>query len=270
MNDANGSADDAGNPAGGNAAPWYGADAGDDVKGFVELKGWTDPKAAITSYRNLETLLGADKAGRAVVWPKDDADADGWKALNAKLGVPETADAYKLPVPDGDDGAFAKALAPLLLKAGLSTRQAEALATEWNGYQAAQLADINAKIETGVRADMDALKQEWGPAYPARCELAKRAAASLGLNEDDVADWVASSGYAKVQKTLAAMGERIGEDKFVGDGRPGGQVMTPASASARLEQLKADPDWLNKFANGDATARAEKDRLDRFIAGEAA
>lgn len=277
MTDPNGSAAggqpgaDSGAGAGGGgggaaAAPWYGADAGDDIKGFVELKGWSEPKAAIDSYRNLEKLMGADKAGRAIVLPKDDADADGWKAFNTRIGVPEKADGYKLPVPEGDNGEFAKSIAPILHEAGLTTRQAEKLATRWNEMQAATNDRLNQQIEQQIKDDQAALAREWGAAAGQKAEIASRAANVAGLSQDDVADMVAALGYAKTQKFLAAMGERMGEDKFVGaDGKPAASAFTPAAAKARLEQLMGDKEWLNKFASGNADALAEKQRLDEAI-----
>ena len=35
-----------------------------DTKGFIETKGWQSPADAVTSYRNIEKMLGADRAGR--------------------------------------------------------------------------------------------------------------------------------------------------------------------------------------------------------------
>ena len=108
----------AGNPAGtalagegaqanGQQQAWYGGYA-EDIRGFVENKGWKDPSDAITGYINLEKYLGADKAGRGLVLPKDDAATDEWGQVYDRLGRPKSPDEYKLPVPDGDTGEFAK------------------------------------------------------------------------------------------------------------------------------------------------------------------
>jgi hypothetical protein len=65
-------------------APWY----SDEHKPYVEGKGWKGPNDVITSVRNLETLVGMDRAGRAIYKPKDANDAEGLKAFRTALGVP--------------------------------------------------------------------------------------------------------------------------------------------------------------------------------------
>ena len=133
----------AGNPApavaaaGGESAPvadgWV-SSLPESVRGVVLNKGWKAPEDAITSYANLEKLLGADKAGRGVVLPKDDAGADEWGQFWNRLGRPEAADQYNIPLPDGDDGGFAKQAATWFHEAGLTQRQAEGLAGKWNEF----------------------------------------------------------------------------------------------------------------------------------------
>lgn len=274
MSDQNGSAP-AGNPAGdagtATAAPWYGAEAGDDVKGFVELKGWDTPDKAISSYRNLETLLGADKAGRAVVWPKDENDAEAWKAIHARLGVPEKPDDYKLPVPDGQSDAFAKAMAPVLHKLGVPAAAAEKLAAAFNDYGTQQQQAAQAAAEQRVAQEMDALKAEWGQAYDQNKALGSRfataMAAEMGWDPETTAGKLemleAAWGSSALMKFMAAAGKFLGEDRFAEGDQPSGRILSPAAAMARITELQQDKEFFARLEKGDAAAKAEWDRLIR-------
>lgn len=278
MTDQNGSAG-AGNPAGDagqqqqQAAPWYGAEAGEGIKGFVELKGWDSPVKAIESYQNLEKLLGADKAGRAVVWPKDDNDAEGWKAIHARLGVPENPEGYKLAVPEGQSDAFAKHMAPILHKLGVPAKAAEALATAFNEFGTSQAKAANDAAAAKVTEQMAALKQEWGGAYEERAALGqnfvKSIATEMGWDEQATAKNLemleAAWGSASLMKFMAAAGAMLGEDRFREGGQSPSLSMTPAAAQARIDQLMQDRAWLDRWVAGDAAAVAEKDRLDKAV-----
>jgi hypothetical protein len=271
MTDPNGSAA-GGQPgadggAGGNTqAPWYGADAGDEIKGFVELKGWNDPKAAITSYQNLEKLLGADKAGRAVVWPKDDGDTDAWNQVYSKLGRPEKPDDYKLPVPEGANDAFAKAIAPKMHELGLSSKQAAGLAEFVNAYEQQQMQAYEAQSKAASEKAIADFKAELGNAFGPTVELGKRAAAALGVNEQQFAGLEEVLGLKGTVELFASIGKKLGEDTFVdGNGNPDASKLSPAAAQVRLQQLLADKDWVAKYTSGDSAARALKDQLDAAI-----
>jgi hypothetical protein len=253
MTDANGS------PTGGN--PWY----PEEAKGYVENKGWTAPQDVISSYQNLEKLLGADKAGRGVVWPKDEADTDGWNAIYQKIGRPDSPEGYRLPVPEGDTGEFAKAAAPILHQLGLSTKQAEKLAGWLNEYNSNQLKQYDAGVELALRNDQDALRKEWGNAYDEKTVLVKRAANAIGMTEDDLADVISAAGYAKTNRWLAVIGEKIGESKFVSGDSGLPKTLTPAAAQDRLNALKRDKLWLDRWQKGDAEARKEWDDINRAL-----
>lgn len=273
MTDPNGSAAggqpgaDGGAGAGGSAAPWFGADAGDDIKGFVETKGWAGPTDAIKSYRNLEQLLGADKAGRAVVWPKDDADTEGWKAIRARLGVPETPDAYKLQVPEGANDAFVKAVAPKMHELGLSAKQAQGLAEFVNGWEQQQSEAWEAEQKARTEQAVADFKAKLGPAYARTVDLGKRAAKLLGINDQQFAGLEETLGLEGTVNLFAAIGQKLGEDQFVGDGTPTGGDLSVAAAKARFEQLKADQGWMAKLMSGDRLAMEEKERLDANMLG---
>lgn len=254
----------------GEVAPWYGKDVAPEIKGFLEVKGWDkDPLGPVKGYQQLEGLLGADKAGRAIVVPKDANDKDGWNAVFDKLGRPGKPEDYQLPVPEGDDGAFAKAFSPILHEAGISKQQAQVLATKFNEYQAQQIATLDAKAAQAIQAEETALKLEWGGQHDANIALGQRAALALGIEQADIDGIEAALGYGRTMKLFQSIGSKLGEDSFTGGEGGKGQVRTVEGARAKLQALQNDAAWVKRWTEGDVAAAAEKDELDRIIASAA-
>ena len=187
----------AGNPApeaaaGGNqpaqeavSVPEWAAGLSETARTVVANKRWTDPSAAIESYASLEKYLGADKAGRGLVLPKDDAPAEEWGQVFAKLGKPESPEGYQIPLPEGDDGSFAKMVTPLFHQANLTAKQAEALASGWNELVAQQQAAEQEKWAQESTIQVDQLKREWGSTFEANAALAQRAIREAGATTDE-------------------------------------------------------------------------------------
>ena len=167
-------------------------------------------------------------------------EKDGYKSpadLVAKVRdaqPPETPDGYELPVPEGEAPEFAKAVAPLMHKAGLSSAQAKALAEGWNEMQASQRqaaaeAAANAEREAAALAERQQaeLKREWGEKFDANAELSRRAVragmAAAGLNDDAAADMIGTleraHGFAAVHKFFAALGAPMAEGAAHGIGQ---------------------------------------------------
>lgn len=268
---ANGSAG-AGNPApgagdggAGAAADWT-ATFSDDVRGVIQTKGWKSPADAIGSYMNLEKLLGADKAGRGVVLPKDDAAADEWGAFYNRLGRPDSAEGYKLPVPDGDAGAFAKTAASWFHEAGLTGKQAEALAAKWNEHVGGTMQAQQAEFEQKAAVDLQDLQREWGDQFEAQAELARRARRESGLSEAEGQAIERALGLKKAAQVFAMLGKQFAEAPVKGgEGAGRGSFgATPEDAKARISALKADAGWTAKYLSGDTDARSEFERLHRI------
>ncbi len=259
----------AGNPAGAapageaaNGQSWYSGYA-EDVRGFVENKGWKDPADAITGYINLEKFLGADKAGRGLVLPKDDATPDEWGQVYDRLGRPKSPDEYKLAVPDGDSGEFAKVAASKFHELGLTAKQAEQLSAWYNEQAQAMGASQQQQMAQSSEQQMAQLQQEWGKDYDANIEAGRRAARQFGVDEAFLEKMESSVGTAEMLKFFAKVGKGLGEDSFVDGGASGKFGISPEAARVRIGQLKADPNWTAKYLGGDADARAELERLMR-------
>ncbi len=170
---------------------------------------------------------------------KSYVEARGFKGVHELAGKlrefepPASADKYEIPVPEGESDEFAKAVAPLFHKAGLSAAQAKALATEWNGLQAAQRESAKQAQEASDREasalalrQEEELKREWGETFTAKTEGARRAVRSFvpGKTDDEKLEFASAMekqfGYAGMMKFWAAIGDHMAEGPANGLGAP--------------------------------------------------
>lgn len=219
---------------------WWDSVKDPGVKEFLANKKFAEPDVAFTAYHSLEKLMGADKAGRTVMLPKDDADTEGWKALAGKLGVPSNAEDYKLPVPEGQDDGFAKLAAGWMLKANIPPVMARNLTEIWNAHAAEVEGQARAKSETEVAA----LRAEWGPKADENTELARRGfrefAGKFGISTDPKAAEDAL-GSANFLKFFLGLGSLNAETKFAGSDDKGGfTAVSKEAAQAEYDKIIKD------------------------------
>lgn len=237
------------------------------MAGYVQTKGWQGPADAVESYRNIEKVLGADRAGRTVVLPAAD-DAPEWSQVYDKLGRPKGPDGYELKVPDGADPEFAKIAATKMHELGLTQKQGAALAAWWNEQAGGASAAQQAAEQAALEAEHRQLEKDWGTGPDAllRRELARRAATSLGLDEASITALEKVAGFSKTMKAFAKMGDLLREHGAEGINEPGSFGMTPEGARARRSQLMADKDFRTRAMNANSSEWAEMQRLDKIIA----
>lgn len=245
QNGQGGAAGGAGGAAGGQAggagdagaAPFFSGFEG-EVKAWAETKGFKDPQALAVSSMNLEKLLGADRAGRTVVLPKDDNDVEGRKAFLAKLGVPDSADGYNLPVPEGGNADFAKTAADWFHKAGVPPQAARSVSEAWNGFMQKAMADAEAAAKVESQKQLEGVKGEWADKFDENSELARRYVKASGLNAEQLSAVEEALGTATFLKTFHKLGTQLGEAGFTaGDGQGGGGFN---AAHAAVRQQLAD------------------------------
>lgn len=173
----------------------------------------------------------------ALTMPGKDATPEQWSDFYKQIGRPDTPEAYELPVPEGDDGAFAKQVAPLLHKNGITAAQAQGLAADWNAMQAeaqaaqtaAQTAEIQA-LATKNAAEAVELKTEWGEANDANTQFAKLAVQQFIPAEQapQVINALESVlGYKETVKLLYGIGKGLGEADAAGLGSGSGGERKP-------------------------------------------
>lgn len=256
-------AGDGGNGGQGGTPPasWLDSITDNDLRGYVENKGWKDPRELADGYRNLEKLLGGEK----LPLPKGDDDAEGWNRVYDKLGRPQAADAYKIPTLGDGQEQFVKDVQGKFHELGLTEKQGNALAEWYHGIQKGMVDQTLAGSAQQAEADLASLKTEWGGAYDENIEFGRRAAREYGLDEAKLSKMEQALGTGEMLKLMARIGRSQGEASFQrGDGGSGNFGMTPAQAQARIGELKADKAWTQKYVAGDADARAEFARLHQL------
>jgi hypothetical protein len=277
MSDDQGSVE-TGNPTAPAAAPaWYAPEGLDQntssqLGELVKAKGWKGPADALLSYQNLEKVFGADKAGRTILAPKSDDDAEGWSAVYNRLGRPESPDKYELPVPEGDDGSFAQAAAPVLHELGLTAKQARGLAEWWNEASSKRIEMEQESFSSRSEAEYKELQREWGAAATQNEELAKRAVLKFskeaGIDESTFDAMERAMGTSKLMKLFHAIGSQFAEADFVASDTPSGSAMTPQQAKNKIAGMFADQEFMSRYLNTDERVRQgaieEMMRLNRM------
>lgn len=236
------------------AENWY-KDMPADHHPYIANKGWKGPNDVLESYVNLEKLMGADKAGNAVVLPKENATPAERDAFYAKMGRPEKPENYDFKLPEGTPKDLANAAAAEFHKAGLSKSQGETVA-QW--YQQQEKAAQAAYIARSDR-EMQQLQQEYGADYPNKTEIGRRGARVLGIDNATLEKMEQAMGTATMMKMFIKVGENAAEGSSPGSTSSttamGG--LTPSSARSRIETLKTDSSFMAKLLSPNPKVRDE-------------
>lgn len=233
----------------------------DELKGFVQNKGFKDPVAVLDSYRNLEKLIGVPQE-RVLKLPEKDEDP-AWGQIFERLGKPKDAKEYDVKVPEGGDPAFADWARKTFHDLNLPKKQADALAAKWGEFATGVQSQQAEAYKTKVAGEEAELKKKWGLAYEQNIGVAKQATQAFGIDAAKVDKLEQALGFAGLMEFMHTIGSKIGEGSFViGDGAPGFKgALAPAAALARINALRADPSFVAKYTSGDAGAREEMARL---------
>ena len=241
---------------------WYGG-FNDDLKGYVQNKGFKDPSMVVESYRNLEKLIGVKEK---LVQVPDDLGSKDMDAVWNKLGRPEKPDGYGFK---SEDAEFDKWTKDTFHKAGLTANQAKAVTDAWNENVKNMSAAESAKLLAENNAKIEGLKKDWGNAYEQNLNMAKQAAKQFGLDDKMVDSMEKSIGFSETMRFLNSIGAKVGEANYVSsNGGSQNGILTPSQAQSRINELKSDKEWSIKFLKGDAQAKREWESLNKMVVGE--
>jgi len=241
---------------------WFKALSAED-QAYAKNKGWDKaedaPGAMFKGYKNLETMMGADKAGRTMLAPKDANDTEALNAIYDRLGRPKEASEYKIEVPEGTDPALANTFKTAFHKSGLSTKQAETLTQV---YKAAEL-DNMAKIKEVHADQVEALQKELGTGWDKFVETGRAGIKAAGLDKADVKRAENAMGPQKFAKMMALLGKHHMEaDPPPNDTRDGGgnlnlNKMTATQAQEKITALRADKEFMSRYDSNDPKIREQ-------------
>lgn len=234
-----------GNADNGAQAPWYGES--EDMKSYVENKGWGAPTDVLTGYQNLEKILG-DKAN-ALTIPKE-GDSEGWNNFYEKLGRPATVEGYELPESDADAKPIADWFAKTAHEMGLNKDQAHKFMNSWNEFADSTRTESEEAIAQKSETEFRQLRKEWGGAFEQNVQAGQMAAKAFGFTRDEVSKIESVLGTKATLERFAQMGRKIGEDGFQGNA-PGSDTanfgLTPAAAKQQIADLQGDKEFTAAY-----------------------
>lgn len=258
-------------PAGGTTPPsWYGGFS-EENRGYVEAKGFKDSEAVVHSYRGLEKLLGAPK--ERILHLPDKEDDPAWQGIHARLGRPEKADGYDVKFdPQVGNEDFVKWSREMFHGLGLSKKQGEAIAKQWNERGLKALQDAQAEAVDASEKQHAALKKEWGLAFESKSAAINKVCQAAGLSSDQakqVEQVLGIDVFAKFMDNIVSkFGITTDEAKFRGVTGEGGNnfgALTPAGAAEKKKLLLADREYANRYLSGSLKERQEIEALEKMI-----
>lgn len=218
----------------------------DDVRGYVENKGWKGPEDVLASYQNLEKLRGVPE-DKLLKLPDDPSAEGAMDTIYNALGRPEAPDQYKNVLGDGFDADTFKAAAAKAHELGISDK-AFAGMQEVMAEQAKAVAD---QQEETAAAAFD----QWKGANPDSYSNAARVMGELGMSEDQIAGMISGDKTA-IYDFAAKVGARTSEKPVVhGNDTAEGFTHTPASAKSKIAELMADDAFMKQYMHDSPAIR---------------
>ncbi len=257
-------------------APWY-AGLPSTFQTALQAKGWNglSKDEALTtvldSYVNLEKLIGADKAGRTVTLPKEDASPEERAEFFKKIGTPDKAEDYGFAeikdLPDSVRPALEEAQ-KWMHKAGVPKMVGANLMRE---VAAAEAAKAEA-WSTQSQADMNALALELGAEFDAKKEVAQRAFRAAGLDATSALKIEQAIGTKAMMKLFMGYGDNLREAVPPDPGNGGGQFeQSQEGAKTEIAGLFQDKDFMANYLSPNPKVReiaiAKMERLQKIVAG---
>lgn len=245
-----------------------------DLQGWIEAKyQGSEPslEQLASSYRNLEKFVGADKAGRGVVIPGPEADADTMNEFYGKLGRPSDPSKYNIAIPEGQQpDAFTDWARSTFHEAGLTDKQASLLSEKYNDYMGRMIGNMQQQSADQADQAKAALRKEWGAAYDQKFAAIDKTAEALGFSDQQLDGLRSAMGPVEALKFVDKLATKLGEDVMDGTSESLSQF-TPAAAQEELSKLMTDKDfteaWINKGHPSHQWAVEKKAALARQIAG---
>lgn len=250
------------------ARPWTDGFDASDLE-LVAGKKWEKPGDLLAGYKAAQHFIGAP-ADELLRVPKSGLSPEDLKPIFERIGVPKDPAAYKfddVKLPDEMKPFVGKFTAEVAREAGLTQHGAKAV-VEWflrTNAAEAEAAEKRFVEEQGKAKTV--LTAEWGQAAPAKLQAAETFAKAMGLDDETVSLLEGAKGPEWVLRTFSALGEKLGEYKLVeGEGQLEGGL-TKAAAQAKVNELRADPAFMDRKHPRHAQVLAEIDKLSTLIHG---
>ena len=263
------------------APAWHAPYAGNaDIMSHITNVGWDKldagaaAAAAAKAHFEAQRFVGVP-TDQLLRLPKDPNDAAGWQGVYERLGKPKDTKEYdfsQVKFSDGGelDPAFVDFLRETAGKSNLSKAAATELAKSLAGWAEKSDQASATDAQAAIAAERTALQREWGANHNTNTVIARNAATKFGVDAETIQAMENVLGYSKVMNFFLKVGQATGEDTFVGGKGTGTSgAMTREQALARVQELKQDASWVQRYTNGDRDAVQLMKNLNRLISGDA-
>ena len=243
-----------------NPGAWM-AGFSDDLKGKVGLKGFKSPVELAESYFAFEKLRGAPQE-RQLLLPEKFKNDDGsltpeGRSIWERFGTPKDMKGYeleKLLPKEKGDAKLLEAFQKFAFEQGIPKEWAEGVVKFNNEYQENAYKALQEQSVQRFKDQDGALRKEWGAAYDQNVNIAKEGVRRLGHDDKTIQAISSVLGHDKTMQLYKQLGSAVGESAFV-SGRPASSgAMEPATALAKIQQLKQDSGFMQRWAKGDSDA----------------
>lgn len=240
------------------------------IQKFMDEQGQLNTENLAKSYVNAQSMIGRDK----IPLPKDDAPEEEWQQVFNRLGRPEDPKEYQLEDPDDlpdelhlpdstKEGIKAKAH-----ELGLLPKQVQGVYEFFMSQNAEMVQEHYQQVEQQIKDGEQALRKEWGNAYEAEVNKAKKAMQSF-VPEESQEDFITKYGNdPTVIKLLNNVGNQITEGSLKGKSSAANFTMTPDEAQRRIDSINKDP--KHPYWKGDKQAVKEVNDLFAAASGTSA
>jgi hypothetical protein len=242
-------------------APGEGQTASRD---WVKSKGFKDPDAMVSSYRELEHQL---RNGEKLVLPKEGDSAETVEAFHKAIGRPDAADKYDLKLGEGEEvnEDLAKVMREAAFKAGVPASMFAAMAEPFNAY----MRDVLQQHETAQVQQRDAgvaeYRSEVGDKFNTHIAAGNKAMRMLELSGEDIAGIEQGLGTKKTLALFAKLGMGMSEDILLDAGGRPKFSMSKEEAQAELDRVGKEPGYLDKLKS-DPNVKARREHLLSIVA----
>ena len=231
---------------------------------WVKSKGFKDPDAMVSSYRELE---GKFLSGDKIVLPKEGDGAEVVEAFHKAIGRPDAADGYDLKLGEGEEvnEDLAKVMREAAFKAGVPASMFAAMAEPFNAYMRDVLQNHEAAQVQQREAGVAEYRTEVGDKFNTHIAAGNKAMRLLELSGEDIAGIEQGLGTKKTLALFAKLGMGMGEDILLDAGGRPKFSMSKEEAQAELDRVGKEPGYLDKLKS-DPTVKARREHLLSVVA----
>ena len=259
------------------ATPDWRAGFSADIRDHPAIQRLDSVEAGMKELVGAQKFIGADK----VVVPGADSTQEDKDAFFLKLGRPAEAKDYDLEgveVPEGLpwDEDFQTAMLGTMHELGLNSTQAKGVLSAYIASIGGQYEAATGEMQRSAESARAELQNEWGKGYAGKVDMANRALmAAAGESYEDLVHLKLQDGSElgsnpMVVRAFAELGGKMSEHGLVG-GTPQRSTMTPGEATAKRNELRGDPKFMDAYMNKEHPEHAATvQRMDDLAAMEVA